>query len=261
MLPSKYFLPLPTHIRILHPKTAYKRLLIISTTTASQSSLLLRSGDRKLTRWLQASTTNQEPIDIRLRSQVLGVLFADRATVDDPCLLRDFLADRLLQPLADSEMDLLRLRGGSHLAGANSPDGLVGNNHVSPLLSADRLGDGSELVGDDGDGLALLALLEGLTAAQDNADVLVEGVLGLGGDEGVGLLEDDAALGVPDQGPADVGVLELGGGDLASVGALVLVEDVLGGDLDFLAQLGACEEEVDGGRGDDDLCGVALVFV
>lgn len=155
-------------------------------------------------------------------------------------------------------MDLLRLRGGSDLAGANSPDRLVGNDHAGPLLSSDSLSDGTELCGDDGDGLALLALLEGLAAAEDDADALVEGVLGLGGDEFVGLLEDDTALGVADQGPADVGVLELGGGDLAGEGALVLVVDVLGSDLDLLAELGACEKEVDGRRGDDDLCGVAL---
>lgn len=155
-------------------------------------------------------------------------------------------------------MDLLRLLGGGDLAGANSPDGLVGNNNVGPLLGADSLSDGTELCGDDGDGLALLALLEGLAAAKDDADALVEGVLGLGGDELVGLLEDDTALRVADQGPADVGVLELGGGDLAGEGALVLVVDVLGGDLDLLAELRACEKEVDGRRGDNDLCGVTL---
>jgi hypothetical protein len=155
-------------------------------------------------------------------------------------------------------VDLLCLRGGSDLAGANSPDRLVGNDNAGPLLSGDGLSDGTELSSDDGDGLALLALLEGLAAAEDDADTLVEGVLGLGGDELVGLLEDDTALGVADQGPADVGVLKLGGGDLAGEGALVLVEDVLGSDLDLLAELGACEKEVECGRGDDDLCGIAL---
>ena len=155
-------------------------------------------------------------------------------------------------------MDLLCLRGGGDLTGANSPDGLVGNNNAGPLLGGDGLSNGTELCSDDGDGLALLALLEGLAAAKDDANTLVEGVLGLGGDKLVGLLENDTALGVADQGPADVGVLKLGGGDLAGEGALVLVEDVLGSDLDLLPELGACEKEVECGRGDDDLCGIAL---
>lgn len=249
--------PLRTQIGLLNLGTAYKRALTISTTTNSQQSPRLFGG-QKLTRWLQASTSNQEPIDITLGSQVLAVLLADRATVDDPRLLCDLVTDCLRQPLAESGVDLLRLRGGGDLSSANSPDRLVGNNNFSPLLSADSLSDGTELCGDDGDGLALLALLEGLAAAKDDADALVEGVLGLRGDKFVGLLEDDTALGVADQGPADVGVLELGGGDLAGEGALVLVEDVLGRNLDLLAELGACEKEVDGRGGDDDLCGVVL---
>lgn len=155
-------------------------------------------------------------------------------------------------------MDLLRLRGGGDLSGANSPDGLVSNNNVGPLLGGDSLGDGTELRGYDGDRLTLLTLLEGLAAAKDDTNALVKRVLSLGSNELVRLLEDDTALRVADQGPADVGVLELGGGDLAGEGALVLVEDVLGSDLDLLAELRACEKEVEGRRGDDDLCGVAL---
>jgi hypothetical protein len=58
---------------------------------------------------------------------------------------------------------------------------------------------------------------------------------------------------VAEQGPGDVRVLELGDGDLAGEGAVGLVEDVLGGDLDALAGVLAGEEEVEGGRGDDDL--------
>ena len=155
-------------------------------------------------------------------------------------------------------MDLLRLRGRGHLARANGPDRLVGNNDIGPLLGADRLRYGTELFSDDGDGVALLALLERLATAQDDADVLVEGVLCLRGDELVVFLEDDATLGVPNQGPSDFGVLKLSGGDLAGIGTFVLVEDVLGRNFDVLAQLGAREKEVDGGRGDDDLCGYAL---
>jgi len=157
-------------------------------------------------------------------------------------------------------VNLLRLLGGSDLAGANGPDGLVGDDDLAPVL--DLLGDGGKLGNDDLHGLAGLALLEGLAAAQDDADAAVNGGLGLVGDEGVGLLEDDAALAVAEEGPGDVGVLELGDGDLAGEGAVGLVEDVLGGDLDALAGVLAGEEEVEGGRGDDDLgVGVDLGIV
>lgn len=148
-------------------------------------------------------------------------------------------------------MNLLRLLGGGDLAGANGPDGLVGDDDLAPVL--DLLADGSELVDDNLHGLASVALLEGLTAAQDDVDAAVKGSLGLVGDEGVGLLEDDAALAVAEKGPGDVGVLELRNGDLAGEGTVGLVEDVLGSDLDALAGVLAGEEEVEGGRGDDDL--------
>lgn len=57
-----------------------------------------------------------------------------------------------------------------------------------------------------------------------------------------------------DEHPVYAGVLELLGADLAGVGAVALVEDVLGGDGDVLAGDLIGEEEVDGGRSDCDLC-------
>lgn len=161
------------------------------------------------------------------------------------------MAELLVEPLADALVNLLRLLGGGDLAGADGPDGLVGDDDLAPVL--DLLGDGGELGNDNLHGLVGLALLEGLTAAEDDADAAVNGGLGLVGDEGVGLLEDDAALAVAEEGPGDVGVLELGDGDLTGEGTVGLVEDVLGGNLNTLAGVLAGEEEVEGGRGDDDL--------
>lgn len=59
--------------------------------------------------------------------------------------------------------------------------------------------------------------------------------------------------------PGDVAVLELVDGDLAREGAVGLVEDVLGSDFDAGAQMLAGDEQVEGGRGDDDF-GVGVEF-
>jgi len=59
--------------------------------------------------------------------------------------------------------------------------------------------------------------------------------------------------------PRDVAVLELLGADLAREGAVALIEDVLGGDFDAAAEVLTCEEEVEGWRGDDDLCRLGIV--
>lgn len=134
---------------------------------------------------------------------------------------------------------------------ANSPNGLVGNDDLGPVL--DLGSDGLELVDDDVDGLASLALLQALTAAENDAEATVNGSLGLVGDERVVLLQDDPALRVAEDGPGDAGVLELLNGDLAGEGAVGLVVDVLSSDLDALAQVLAGQEQVQRGRSNDDL--------
>jgi hypothetical protein len=59
--------------------------------------------------------------------------------------------------------------------------------------------------------------------------------------------------------PRDAAVLELIRADLACEGAGWLVEDVLRGDFEARAQVLAREEEVEGGWGDDDLCGTVVL--
>lgn len=56
-----------------------------------------------------------------------------------------------------------------------------------------------------------------------------------------------------DDGPGDAAVLELICGDLAGEGTAGLVEDVLRGNFEALAQVLACEEKVERWRGDDNL--------
>lgn len=148
-------------------------------------------------------------------------------------------------------MDLLSLLSGSNLAGADSPDGLVGNDNVGPV--GDLGLEGLELLRDEVDGLASLTGLEGLAAAPDDLEAVLSGVLGLGGDGLVRLAEDLTTLRVAEDDPVDVAILELGDGDLAGEGTVGLVEDVLGGDLDVLAEGLTDEREVDGRRRDNNL--------
>lgn len=149
-------------------------------------------------------------------------------------------------------MDLLGLLDGGDLAGADGPDGLVGDDDVAPV--GDLGLEGLDLGGDELDGLAGLAGLEALTAAPDDLQAVLGGVLGLGGDDIVRLAEDGSALRVAEDGPVDVAVLELSNRDLASEGTVGLVKDVLGGNLDLGADGLADEREVEGGRRDNDLC-------
>jgi len=58
---------------------------------------------------------------------------------------------------------------------------------------------------------------------------------------------------VANKSPGDTAVLELFDRDLTSEGTVGLVEDVLRSNFNALAEVLACEEEVEGWRCDDDL--------
>lgn len=75
----------------------------------------------QLTSRLQASTANEEAVNIGLLGELAAVLLADRSTVDDADLVLGLGRDGLPEPLADSGVDLLGLLSGGDLAGADSP--------------------------------------------------------------------------------------------------------------------------------------------
>lgn len=151
-------------------------------------------------------------------------------------------------------MDLLCLLGRGDLASADGPDGLVSNNDLGPVASANLGLEGIQLLGHDRHGRASLTLLEGLTAAPDDADTVVDCVLGLGGDGLVRLAQDRAPLAVAENGPGNAAVEQLRYGNLTSEGTVGFVVDILGSNLDLLAQLLTDELQIQSWRCDNNLC-------
>ena len=129
---------------------------------------------------------------------------------------------------------------------------LTGNDNVLPVLLGEDVGVGLDLGEDEVVGSSSLAVLLGLSAAGDDLEALVEGVLGLLGDLKVGLALA-AALGVADDDPADAHVGEHVGGGLAGEGAVALDPAVLGADGDVGAELLLDALDVDLRGADDDL--------
>jgi hypothetical protein len=119
---------------------------------------------------------------------------------------------------------------------SNSPNWLVSNNNVVPVLLLKNLGDSSKLLLDELDVWLFLALglaftnLERLADAKDDTKTTVKSSSGLGGDGLVRLAKESTALRVADDDPLDANIGELLDRDLASVCALLLVKDVLSGD-------------------------------
>jgi len=135
--------------------------------------------------------------------------------------------------------------------GCSSPDGLVGNDNLTPVL--DLVCYSLELRGDMADRLALLPLLQALTAAQNHAQPSVQRRLCLAGHKLVVLFQHDTALRVPDQRPGDAEVLERFGRGFPGEGTAGLVVHVLSSDFDALAGDLACEGEVGRWGSNDDL--------
>ncbi|SPQ22851.1 8f06b728-0bcb-4c77-b950-6ad28b6375f7 [Thermothielavioides terrestris] len=229
-----------------HPKSAFPRAM-----SRGQS---LRRG-QQLTLGLQAGTANQETVNVLLLGKVLAVLAVDAATVEDPGLVGDRVAELGPEPLADGLVHLLGLLDGGDLAGADGPDGLVGDHDLLPVGGRELGGEGGQLALDDRDRVAGLALLERLAAAPDDADAALDGGLGLGRHQLVRLAQQRPPLRVAQDGPVDVAVLELGHADLARVGAVGLVVDVLRRHLDAgrLVDRVPRELEVQRWGGDHDL--------
>ena len=129
---------------------------------------------------LERSAAHKGAVNVGLGDELGNVAGLGRATIENADAVSELLAEHLLEGLTDSAADLLSVLGGSGLAGADGPDGLVGDND---LLGAGDLKTSKaslDLVHDVLDIGASLADLEGLAAAEDGNKT--------GGNEGLGLL-------------------------------------------------------------------------
>ena len=207
---------------------------------------------QQLTLRLQASTTDQEAVNVLLLSKILAVLATDTATVEDAGLISNLVANVGPEPLADGLVHLLGLLNRGDLASANGPDGLVGDDNFGPIINLGL--DRSKLLLDYRNSLAGFTLLERLAAAPDDIDAALGGELGLGSNYIVRLAQDGPPLRVTEDGPADAAVLELRDADLAREGTVGLVKDVLSSNFDVVLEMLAHEEEIQGWRGNYNLC-------
>jgi len=219
--------------------------------------VVVAGSDDLLESGLQGSTTDEEAIDVGLLNQGSGVGVSHGATVQNSSLLSGLLGDVLGEPGSHGRVRLLGLLGGSGLASADGPDGLVSDNDLGPVL--DVLADGSELSGVDLVGLVGLSLVELLADAGHHVEAVLEGELGLQGNDVVGLAEDVAALGVAEDDPVDGGVDGHLGGELTGLGTVVVEGSILSGHLHVGAGKGLLhggDVELGGGHNNLDSCGV-----
>src|SRR5262245_13741187 len=181
---------------------------------------------------IEARTTHERPIDVRLGHERIDVLGLHAAPVEDPDAVGRRARGAGADLAADGVMDLLRLCGCRGPAGADRPHRLVGDDAGGDLLGADVGEGGVDLTGDDGAGRLGLALLERLADAHDRDEAGGQHGAGPPVDGLVGIAEELPALGVTDDHEDAARLAEHRDRDLARVGALWLPVAVLRGELD-----------------------------
>ena len=180
---------------------------------------------------LERSTTNEETINIGLLDKFASVLVGDTTSIHDAGLNCCLVGDISLEPATDGVVGLLGLVWGSDNTSANSPNWLVSDDNLAPVL--DLFADSSELSSVDGIGVAGLTLVKLLTNAGHDAEVVVEGHLDLAGDNLVTLTEDVTTFTVSEDDPVESGILEHSSGGLSGVGTIAVKRAVLSTDLDI----------------------------
>mmetsp|Transcript_2577 Transcript_2577/g.4651 ORF Transcript_2577/g.4651 Transcript_2577/m.4651 type:complete len:498 (-) Transcript_2577:2604-4097(-) len=154
---------------------------------------------------LEGGSSDKETVDVGLLTEAGGGGPGGGSSVKDAGLLGNGCSSDLAEVLPAVGVGLLGLLRGGGEAGADGPDGLVGDDDPLPVLRGEDVGIGLELGEDEVVGGSGLAVLLGLSAASDDGEALVEGVFGLGGAFLVGLALLPP-LRVADDGPAEAHV-------------------------------------------------------
>mmetsp|Transcript_80217 Transcript_80217/g.211445 ORF Transcript_80217/g.211445 Transcript_80217/m.211445 type:complete len:396 (+) Transcript_80217:145-1332(+) len=166
---------------------------------------------------LQGCTAYEEAVDVGLGDELLAVLRCHASAVQDTHAIGDLLGHSAGNHLADGRVSILGLFGSGHLARADGPHRLVGDDNLLPVLDLGVHRVQLALV--DFIRLAGLALLQQLANAEDHGDAGLLALLDLRRGDRIGLPELRPALGVADEGPLDRHVLEVLRVPLAGEGA------------------------------------------
>src|SRR5215210_2718258 len=169
----------------------------VSTTPRVHRGTVHQLGERS---GLQGSAADQPAVYVLLHHYVVYVARLDRTAVEDANLLREVLAPKLSQEATDASDGILRILGGSGLAGPDSPDRLVGEDDgfAADPACVHLLEDRPDLPRDLLPHRARVPLLLGLPDADNGQEAGAYGAGRFAGDYVIHLPEDFSPLRVAD---------------------------------------------------------------
>jgi len=164
---------------------------------------------------LKGSASDKETVNVWLGNQLCGVFVANTSSVENSCLVGGLSRDVGLEPGSNSNVCLLSLLWSGNLTSADGPDGFVSDDDVGPVV--DEFTDCGKLLCVDVIGLARFSLVEFLTNAGHNLEIVVDSVLHLLSDDLVSLAKDVATFTVAENGPSETHVSDHLWGSFSSV--------------------------------------------
>src|SRR4051794_19121411 len=177
---------------------------------------------------VQAGTADEGPVDVGAGEDPGDGAGLHRSPVEDTDDVGGLRSVALGEPRAQRPADLLRILRRGHLAGADRPHRLVGEDDLPDLLRGQALQGRVELVAAVGHVPGRQPLGQPLPHAQDRGQAVPERGLQLAGHQGVVLAVDRAPLRVSDDDVRAGHRGEHGPADVAGVRAGVVRREVLG---------------------------------
>ena len=199
---------------------------------------------------LEGGTSNKESIDVLLSDQISSVLTIDGSSVLNADSLSDFLGDILRNPSSNVLVGSLSNLWGGGLTSADGPNWLVGKHDSAPV--GNRVLQGIELALQVLVGFALLSLFKTFTEADHGTESYGLSSSNLGSNLLVCLIKESAPLGVSDDDPLKIEVLELLSTDFSGEGTVAGLAHVLAGNLDFIVEQGLDRSDMDADWSNND---------
>ena len=177
---------------------------------------------------LECGAADETAVHVGLAEDLLGVGGLAAATVEDRAVFSYFLAIFILDDAADMGVHVLGLFGGSGLAGADGPDGLVSEDEFAEIFGSEMEESFLDLLGDYLVISAVVTLFEFLADAEYGGETLCESQVDFGFEDFRGLAVVLTALRVAEDDISGTGRSHHVSRNLAGVGTLDMVGAVFG---------------------------------